>query len=104
MAVMASLQAPDTVVMIRPHRFLSNPQTMADNAFQHSSNAKNASHDAYNEVTNAVDKLRSHGVRVHLFEDQSGNTPDSVFPNNWFSAHHNGLIIKYPMYAENQRS
>ncbi|MCW0054096.1 amidinotransferase, partial [Burkholderia pseudomallei] len=31
---LVSIQAPAAVVMIRPHRFLPNPQTAADNAFQ----------------------------------------------------------------------
>src|SRR5699024_9155748 len=30
-----SEQAPSHVVLVRPHRFRPNPQTAADNAFQH---------------------------------------------------------------------
>lgn len=99
----ASIQSPKQVVMVRPHRFQSNPQTMADNSFQKASAAQNMPKNAYLEVTNAVAKLRSYGVVVHLFEDLQGSTPDSVFPNNWFSSHHNGMLITYPMYAENRR-
>ena len=29
-----NVQAPTAVVMVRPHRFRVNPQTLADNAFQ----------------------------------------------------------------------
>jgi hypothetical protein len=98
-----SIQAPKQVVMVRPHCFQSNPQTMADNSFQRTVLTQNSAESAYLEVTNAVAKLRSYGVEVHLFDDRQGNTPDSVFPNNWFSAHHNGMLITYPMYAVNRR-
>ncbi|NLQ16206.1 amidinotransferase [Marinomonas sp. M1K-6] len=102
-STIALQQAPNTVVMVRPHHFKSNPQTMADNKFQTLANNDNAKYNAYNEVTAAVNTLRSHGVCVQLFEDLLGNTPDSVFPNNWFTTHHNGMLIKYPMLAENRR-
>lgn len=43
-------------------------------------------------------------MRVHLFEDEvAGRTPDSVFPNNWFSTHAGGHIALYPMYSANRR-
>ncbi|MDX1362421.1 MAG: amidinotransferase, partial [Pseudoalteromonas tetraodonis] len=34
-------QAPSAVVMVRPHHFTSNPQTMLDNTFQSTCNSKN---------------------------------------------------------------
>ena len=102
-----SVQAPRAVVMVRPHRFHPNPQTAADNAFQ----ARTAQHApdetalrAYAEVTAAAACLQDAGVRVHLFEDTGErNTPDAVFPNNWFSTHPGGHVAIYPMYAENRR-
>jgi hypothetical protein len=30
-------------------------------------------------------------------------TPDSIFPNNWFSSHFGGELVLYPIYAENRR-
>ncbi|REG84415.1 citrulline utilization hydrolase CtlX [Marinomonas pollencensis] len=96
-------QSPEAIVMVRPHCFISNPETMADNAFQYACKSKNAALSAYNEVSEAVQKLQDKGVRVHVFEDKSNATPDSVFPNNWFSTHHNGTLIQYPMYAPNRR-
>ena len=30
-------------------------------------------------------------------------TPDSVFPNNWFSTHDDGTLVLYPMFAENRQ-
>lgn len=102
-----SIQAPAAVVMIRPHGFTPNPQTAADNGFQRASPveaARSIARAAYDEVTMAAATLESHGVRVHLFEDQGEReTPDSVFPNNWFSTHAGGHIALYPMYASNRR-
>ena len=97
-------QSSDTVVMVRPHHFASNPETMGDNAFQSlAKDGVNIAEAAYNEVTEAVRKLRKHGVQVHLFEDETTATPDSVFPNNWFSTHASGELVLYPMYCENRR-
>ena len=96
-------QSPEAIVMVRPHCFVSNPETMADNAFQRTSYTESAALSAYDEVTQAVETLKAEGVTVHLFEDISNATPDSVFPNNWFSTHHHGTLVKYPMYAPNRR-
>ncbi|BED91319.1 hypothetical protein PspMM1_37870 [Pseudoalteromonas sp. MM1] len=96
-------QAPSAVVMVRPHHFTSNPQTMLDNTFQSTCNSQNQSQHAFDEVTNAVKLLQNEGVTVHLFEDEHTHTPDSVFPNNWFSTHQSGELVVYPMYAENRR-
>ncbi len=96
-------QAPTAVVMVRPHHFTSNPQTMLDNTFQSTCNLQNQSQLAFDEVTNAVKLLQNEGVKVHLFEDEHPHTPDSVFPNNWFSTHQSGELVIYPMYAENRR-
>jgi hypothetical protein len=97
-------QSSDTVVMVRPHHFASNPETMGDNAFQSiAQRGVNVAQAAYDEVTNAVAKLQSKGVKVHLFEDTGTETPDSVFPNNWFSTHRTGELVLYPMYCNNRR-
>ncbi|GAB3622749.1 arginine deiminase-related protein [Mariniluteicoccus endophyticus] len=99
------MQAPSAVVMVRPHRFAPNPSTLIDNSFQRESDepADVLATRAYAEVTALVDTLEEIGVRVHLFEDDSDLTPDSVFPNNWFSTHATGDIVLYPMTAENRR-
>ena len=76
---------------------------MLDNAFQSECLAQNQSEQAFKEVTNAVQILKNEGVTVHLFEDEQTHTPDSVFPNNWFSTHQSGQLIIYPMFVENRR-
>ena len=102
---MTILQAPRAVVMIRPHHFCSNPETSGDNAFQTLSNrsAQDTSQAALAEFDDAVNNLKSAGVAVHVFDDTSTDTPDSVFPNNWFSTHIGGHIALYPMFAANRR-
>lgn len=102
-----SIQAPSAVVMVRPHGFSPNPETAADNAFQRMPTAA-AAHTiaaaARDEVTTAAQILESEGVRVHLFDDHGErNTPDSVFPNNWFSTHPGGHVALFPMYSPSRR-
>ena len=49
-----SVQAPSAVVMVRPHAFRSNPDTLGDNAFQQRGGADNAgavAEAAYREVS-----------------------------------------------------
>lgn len=96
-------QSSDTVVMVRPHHFTSNPETLADNTFQSLSQADDVAQKAYDEVTAVASALCDHGVTVHLFEDKSTETPDSVFPNNWFSTHISGELVLYPMFCNNRR-
>ena len=101
-----SLQAPATVLMIRPHHFSVNPQTAADNVFQSSAGGRDDADIAASanaECTALAEALTAKGVRVHLFEDESGERPDSVFPNNWFSTHRGGRIVTYPMFTPNRR-
>ncbi len=103
---MQSLQAPSAVVMIRPHAFASNPETHGDNAFQTlaSRSATATSSAARNEHDQAVAQLRAAGIRVHVFDDHGElDTPDSVFPNNWFSTHPGGHVAIYPMYVPSRR-
>lgn len=90
--------------MIRPHHFYANPQTQGDNAFQSLATTTEAlDYKAYEQVTAPAKTLEAYGIRVHIFEDEDSQTPDSVFPNNWFSTHSGGHIAIYPMYAANRR-
>ncbi|WP_323119737.1 citrulline utilization hydrolase CtlX [Burkholderia alba] len=104
---LVSIQAPAGVVMIRPHRFLPNPETAADNAFQRTAATGDApalSAAARDEVSAAAQALSAAGVRTHVFDDHGErDTPDSVFPNNWFSTHPGGHVALYPMYGESRR-
>lgn len=102
-----ALQAPGSVVMVRPHHFVPNPATIADNLFQVRSPVLPSRHvaaAAFREVSGMADTLSEVGVDVHLFDDESLDTPDSVFPNNWFTTHPDGRVALYPMYAPNRRA
>ncbi|MCA1441921.1 amidinotransferase [Ensifer sp. IC4062] len=101
-----SVQAPKSVVMIRPHHFTPNPMTAADNAFQSQDDKRSAAAvagKAFDEVTRMAEGLAEAGVTVHVFEDESVSTPDSVFPNNWFSTHSGGHVAIYPMYSPSRQ-
>jgi len=100
-------QAATAVVMIRPHRFFSNPETIADNAFQKdttSAESGDISRNALAEFDRAVELLRNAGITVEAFEDTpSPEKPDAIFPNNWFSTHEDGRVVLYPMYSPTRR-
>ena len=101
-----SIQAPSAVVLVRPHHFRPNPLTANDNVFQVTGATTESSRiatAAYEEVTRAAAALQVAGIRVHLFDDESPDRPDSVFPNNWVSTHPGGHVAIYPMYAVNRR-
>ncbi len=93
--------------MIRPHRFYPNPETAADNAFQETispNELSNISVAALKEFDHAVETIRESGVSVHVFDDTATpEKPDAVFPNNWFSTHHDGRVVLYPMYSAARR-
>jgi hypothetical protein len=107
MSTVHSLQAPAAVVMVRPHQFRPNGETASDNTFQQPArraSARSVAEAACREVTEAVERLRAEGVRVHLFEDQGEqDTPDSVFPNNWFSTHPGGHVAVHAMRSPSRR-
>ena len=101
-----SIQAPSAVVLVRPHHFRPNPLTASDNVFQVTGATTEFSRiatAAYDEVTRTAAALQAAGIRVHLFDDESPDRPDSVFPNNWVSTHPGGHVAVYPMYAVNRR-
>ncbi|WP_020592950.1 citrulline utilization hydrolase CtlX [Kiloniella laminariae] len=101
-----SVQAPSAVVLIRPHHFFPNPQTAADNSFQADNidgSPDAVAKAAFREASEVIATLEGRGVRVHVFEDETDQTPDSVFPNNWFSTHPGGHMAIYPMFAANRR-
>lgn len=93
--------------MIRPVNFRMNEQTAVNNYYQKVLDnllPETVQAKALAEFDVFVDKLRSVGVEVIVVEDTpEPNTPDSIFPNNWISFHHDGTVAIYPMFAENRR-
>jgi len=100
-------QSTNSVLMIRPRWFYSNPETAADNAFQRSvaRDAEGMNVAARGEFDAAVNALRGAGVTVHVFDDTANpEKPDAVFPNNWISTHHDGRVALFPMYSALRRA
>ncbi len=100
-------QSARAVLMIRPTRFHSNPQTADSNAFQSEPDASRAAEEqalALGEFDALASALRGAGVDVHVYDDTPDPaTPDAIFPNNWISLHADGTVVLYPMMAENRR-
>ena len=100
-------QLTSTVLMIRPTRFESNPQTAASNRFQGrtSETPEEQQAAALREFEGLVAALRDARIEVIIFDDTvRPHTPDAVFPNNWFSTHADGRVVLYPMEAANRRA
>jgi hypothetical protein len=92
--------------MVRPASFCSNPQTLATNGFQRGSALPAAEilAAARREFDGALAELLRHGVEVAVLDEQAGaDTPDALFPNNWFSTHADGQLVLYPMAVPNRR-
>ena len=92
--------------MVRPQSFRRNEQTV-DNHFQLAHDQ--ISHDlilslAQKEFDHMVQVLMEAEIDVHVLQEPAhSNTPDAIFPNNWFTTHTDGRFITYPMFAPNRR-
>lgn len=91
--------------MVRPARFVFNPDTADNNPFQHDDLPEaQVCRQALMEFDHYVDVLRQEGVRVLVVQDTpSPHTPDSIFPNNGLSTHADGTLVIYPMQGRNRR-
>lgn len=99
------MQTTDKVFMVKPVRFGFNPQTAANNAFQREGFEEKAQENASREFSAYVSLLRANKIDVVVAEDtEVPYTPDSIFPNNWFSTHEDGTLVLYPMFALNRRN
>ncbi|HWY78807.1 MAG TPA: arginine deiminase-related protein [Candidatus Sulfotelmatobacter sp.] len=103
-------QSTSHIIMVRPDHFGFNSQTAKTNPFQHipttvHKSAAEIRHAAIGEFTKMVEELKQHGIEVSLLPSRLDvTTPDAVFPNNWFSSHHDGKLIIYPILTQNRRS
>lgn len=98
-------QATNRVLMVRPALFGFNAETARNNSFQKETGVPEAvAREAKKEFDNYVNLLREYGVDVWVIQDsKTPHTPDSIFPNNWFSTHVTGELVLYPMYAPNRQ-
>lgn len=93
--------------MIEPIGFRSNPETIADNAFQRPPGGESPQAleiAAREEFARMREALESRGVEV-VWRPASADreSPDAVFPNNWCSTHADGKLVLYPMMAPSRR-
>lgn len=100
-------QAAANILMVKPYGFGFNSQTAQNNHFQNINSDfsnKELVSQAIAEFDSLVTKLKDKGVNVIVFDDENTlDSPDAVFPNNWFSTHADGKIFLYPMFAPNRR-
>lgn len=90
--------------MIRPVNFGYNAETAVNNAFQQQVTTNDINEKAQQEFDELVSLLRKNDIDVIVYQDEPNPyTPDSVFPNNWFSTHADGSVFLYPMFAPNRR-
>jgi hypothetical protein len=105
--IIMSRQITSTILMIRPISFYTNPQTAVNNYYQKVIDGlteEQAQVQALAEFDQFVAVLRAQAIEVIVVSDTPATeTPDSIFPNNWLSFHHDGTIALYPMFAENRR-
>lgn len=95
------------VLMVEPVHFGFNPETAPSNSFQNNpeGDAARVQEQALAEFNAFTDLLEDHGIEVLRFRDENPvRTPDSIFPNNWFNTDRNGLLLTFPMAAENRRA
>jgi len=97
-------QTTSHILMIKPARFSFNAETAVNNSFQQASEDGHVAEKAAKEFDFFVDELVRHGISVTVVQDSDyPETPDSIFPNNWISTHHDGTVFLYPMFAANRR-
>ncbi|EKO3481994.1 amidinotransferase [Vibrio fluvialis] len=95
------------VVMVPPKEFKYNAETAKDNEFQHqiALSDEQVRAQAMQEYTDMVANLRREGVQVVEFDYPLSDveTPDAVFPNNWFSTTADGRFFTFPMACANRQ-
>eukprot|EP00823_Brevimastigomonas_motovehiculus_P000386 TRINITY_DN10475_c0_g1_i1.p1 TRINITY_DN10475_c0_g1~~TRINITY_DN10475_c0_g1_i1.p1 ORF type:complete len:343 (+),score=110.52 TRINITY_DN10475_c0_g1_i1:55-1083(+) len=105
-------QTTNKILMVAPSGFKLNRDAMADNKFMN--DLKDATDE---EVTKRAvaehiafrKALTDVGVKIELIETKDDKeTPDAVFPNNWFTTHSaeetkEKTLVLYPMKVANRR-
>jgi len=93
------------ILLIEPKAFYSNPQTVSDNNFQTELlDQSDVQGNAKIEFEGLKKLLSDHGLSVELIQiTDELDTPDAIYPNNWFSTHPDGTLVLYPMKAINRR-
>jgi len=91
--------------MVRPVSFGYNEQTAGNNEFMSMTHTQDIQGRALFEFEEYKNLLEENGVKIAIATDTvNPNTPDSIFPNNWFTTHSGGELVLYPMFAPNRRA
>ena len=93
--------------MVSPTRFGFNEEAYLTNSFQNRVELSNdeLQNKAKSEFDAFVQQLKDLQVDVLIYEYiPDSTTPDSIFPNNWFSTHVTGELFLYPMAVKNRRA
>ncbi|EFA85240.1 hypothetical protein PPL_02240 [Heterostelium album PN500] len=106
-------QSSNEILMVQNTHFELNVQTINDNFFQTvPKDPTEVPKIALEEFNSYYNALVEKGVKVTLFKPEDNlDTPDCIFPNNWFSTHQpseskNGsdnTLVLYPMLHLNRR-
>lgn len=108
MTTIEGRQLTSRIVMVKPTFFGYNVQTAKDNTFQHmlTEGECEVRDRALAEFEEMRNKLSEVGLTVVVLDSPVGETgeetPDAIFPNNWFSTHPSKLLL-YPMRAHNRQ-
>jgi len=105
-------QTTNTVLMVAPVGFCTNPETIVDNHFmkKSSQSSMDIERKALTEFSGLHLKLRNAGINISLHSaEHFHGTPDATFPNNWFSTHPTSevgvsTVVFYPMKTISRRA
>tara|TARA_A100001015_G_scaffold275900_1_gene333609 strand:- start:427 stop:1344 length:918 start_codon:yes stop_codon:yes gene_type:complete len=101
------MKPTDHVLMVRPASFRANEQTAANNHYQKQTalTAAQSLLQAQSESDTLASCLRMNNIKVTVVQDTlTPDTPDALFPNNWFALLGKGQLVLFPMFAENRRA
>eukprot|EP01057_Protomagalhaensia_wolfi_P001483 Protomagalhaensia_wolfi_Nauph_80__1482@NODE_189_length_3241_cov_56_850094_g142_i0_p2_GENE_NODE_189_length_3241_cov_56_850094_g142_i0NODE_189_length_3241_cov_56_850094_g142_i0_p2_ORF_typecomplete_len342_score77_48Amidinotransf/PF02274_17/2_5e34DctP/PF03480_13/1_6e03DctP/PF03480_13/0_064Alpha_GJ/PF03229_13/10_NODE_189_length_3241_cov_56_850094_g142_i020173042 len=100
-------QPANTVLMVAPCCFGFNEEAAETNLMQQKIPGASPSElqaRAAKEFDDFVQLLRDNDIQVIVVKDlPEPQTPDSIFPNNWFSTHGQNTVHLYPMCCSNRR-
>ena len=100
-----SSQTTSTVFMVKPVCFGFDEPSPITSTFPPKGFEEGIQEKGLKESNEFVALLKENDINVVVAEDTlEPKTPDSVFPNNWFTTHENGELVLYPMFAPNRRA
>ena len=91
------------MILVRPSGFGHDETTAPSNAFQRDVHVSDMGKMAAAEFDGLLDALRQCGIGTIVLDPPSPDTPNAVFPNNWFSTHADGSVVIYPMLTPSRR-